>query len=112
MAIQKDIVLPSGAAGNYLRIDHIEWNRRSRSMFAQVTLFQDAARAAKYPAHPLQVVGLLELTGDKHDLYFGQAAMRAAGNDLQAQLYAAAKAERLRSVNGVELTDLAGAQDV
>jgi hypothetical protein len=111
MALKQAITLPSGASGDYLRIDTFEFNRRARRAQAHVALFKDEARADEFPDYPLAVVSILDLAGDKYDEYLGGDALAAANWNIVGQLYAAIKAEPLRPINGIVLSEIAKAQD-
>jgi hypothetical protein len=112
MALKKQITLPNGTAGEYIRIDYFEFNRRARTAYVQLALFLSEAQARAYPDYPMQVVGQLELTGAKFDQYLSGATLAADGGNLIAQLYEAAKVEPLRAVNGIVVIDIGTAEDV
>ena len=95
MALQKTLTLPSGVAGNYSRLISYRWDRAAKEAVALFALYLDAAAAAsgKQPVTPW--IAKLRLTGDKFDLYLGNAALE--DHDVIAQLYMAAKAEPVAS---------------
>jgi hypothetical protein len=112
MALQKSITLPNGITGNYIRVgDSYEMNRREESVTAHVTLFFDAAHAARLPEYPLAVIALVELSEAEFDQYLGRDALATAGGNVVAQLYGAAKIIKVRSLIGTEI-DLTDAADV
>ena len=112
MALKQPIALPSGAAGDYLRIDVFEFNRRARRAYVQVALFANATRAMNYPDYPLSVVSILNLEDAKFDEYLGSEALALCGGNVLGQLYKAVRREKLSPVNGIVLSEIAAAEDV
>lgn len=112
MALQKSITLPNGISGNYIRVgDSYEINRREKTLTAHVTLFLDAAHAQARPDLPLAVIALVQLVDAEFDAYLGRDALATAGGNVVAQLYAAAKIVKVRSLIGPEI-ELSDATDV
>jgi hypothetical protein len=112
MALQKSITLANGICGSYIRVgDSYEMNRREKSLTAHVTLFLDAAHAQARPDLPLAVIALVQLLDAEFDLYLGREALATASGNVVAQLYAAAKIIKVRSLIGPEI-DLSDAADV
>jgi ketopantoate hydroxymethyltransferase len=112
MALQKSITLPNGISGNYIRVgDSYEMNRREESVTAHVTLFLDAAHAQARPDLPLAVIALVQLLDAEFDSYLGRDALATAAGNVVAQLYAAAKSVKVRSLVEQEI-DLTDAADV
>ena len=112
MALQKLITLANGIAGNYIRVgDSYEMNRREKTLTAHVTLFLDAAHAQARPDLPLAVIALVQLLDAEFDQYLGRDALATAAGNVVAQLYAAAKSVKVRSLIGPEI-DLSDAADV
>lgn len=114
MALQKSITLPNGATGNYIRVgDTVEIHRRLKRAEAHVTLFLNEAQANANPDYGLGVIGLLNLQGDKFDLYLGKDALtRTYGGDISRALYAAAKTEVIRPTPlGLQVQPLKDAVD-
>jgi hypothetical protein len=112
MALKLPVTLPSGAPGDYIRIGVFEFNREARSVYAQLALFKNEAQARNAPRFPLAVVALLELRKEKFDQYFGGPALAAAGHNITAQLYKAAREQQLRPINDIVLDNVATALDV
>jgi len=110
MALQKSITLANGICGSYIRVgDSYEMNRREKSLTAHVTLFLDAAHAQARPDLPLAVIALVQLLDAEFDQYLGRDALATAGGNLVAQLYAAAKIIKVRSLieQAIDLSDAA-----
>lgn len=108
MALQKNITLPSGASGNYVRLTTYRWDRATREAVALFGLYVNAAAAQAGKETLSPFVAKLRLTGAKFDAYLGGPEARA-GNAV-AQLYAAAKAEPVISDAGADV--FSNAQDV
>ena len=112
MALQKLITLANGICGSYIRVaDSFEMNRREKSLTAHVTLFSDAAHAQARPDLPLAVIALVQLSDAQFDEHLGRDALATAGGNVVAQLYAAIKSIKVRSLVEQEI-DLSDAADV
>jgi hypothetical protein len=110
MALQKSITLANGISGNYIRVaDSFEINRREKSLTAHVTLFLDANHAQARPDLPLAVIALVQLLDAEFDQYLGREALATAGGNVVAQLYAATKSIKVRSLieQAIDLSDAA-----
>lgn len=108
MAFQKTINLPSGDSGNYVRIAAFRWDRGVKEASALFSLYKSAASAASGSEPQRPIVAKLRLRGADFDKYLGNPAIKSA--DVLAQLYAAAKVEKVVSDFGNTL--FADAQDV
>ena len=91
MAFQKTFNLPSGVAGNYVRLTAHRWDRQAREAVAWFSLYVDAAAASSGKAPLTPFIAKLWLTENKFDQYVGNPALESA--DVLARLYVAAKAE-------------------
>lgn len=92
MALQKLIILPNGAAGDYLRFGRYEWDRDGRRCHVPLALYLSAAQAASAPRHPLAIVAQLHLTDADFDAWVSPASLHAPGATLIGQCYLALRA--------------------
>jgi hypothetical protein len=93
MALQKNITLPNGASGNYIRVGAYTWDRVRREASAHFALFTSAAHATASPTAALcPVIAKVRLFGAKFDEYLGNPALEGAGVTVVGQLYAAIQA--------------------
>lgn len=114
MALQLSITLPNGAAGNYLRLVNLEWDRNLTSAMGYLALYLSKAQADVAPAYPLALVAQINVRGPVFEQYLSNAALAQAGHNLLAQIYDIAKTQPgcVRILNGVSVPDLAQAEDV
>ena len=93
MAFQKTLTLPSGIAGNYIRLITYRWDRSTREAVALFALYLDAqaAQAGKQALTPF--IAKLRLDGAKFEFYLGNPVL--SDHAAIAQLYVAARAEKV-----------------
>jgi hypothetical protein len=109
MALQLNITLPNGAAGNYLRVVNVEWNRLASVCVFQLALYLSEAQADAAPRYPLGIVAQVRVDRDKFEQYLSNQAIAAASHNIIAQLYAITRAEPgcitlLGSLRDIDLT--------
>lgn len=92
MALQKSLTLPNGSFGAYIRLGHYRRNRARREAVAHFDLFADKASADANPQLPVAMIACLRLKDARFDEFLSNAAIAAASNNVEAQLYRALKA--------------------
>ena len=114
MALKLSITLPNGASGNYLRLVNVEWDRNLQSALGYLALYLNKAQADSAPGYPLGLVAQLNVRGAPFIQHLSNAALNAPNVNLLSQLYHVAKNEPscVKIINGVNLPDLAQAEDV
>lgn len=107
MAFKKQISIPSGVSGQYIRVAAFRWDRAAREASVLFALYRDVQAAEEAPDSPLvPVVAKLRLTGSAFAEHLGTAQ---PGNML-ARIYQAARSEPIISDHGPDV--FADAEDV
>lgn len=105
MALRKNIRLPNGAGGDYIRLTFYRWDRAAREASAHFMLYASVAQANAAPNAPLCLIAKLRLAGLKFDEYLANAVL-TDNRSVVAQLYRAAKTEPLVVGGGLTQTEL------
>lgn len=100
MALQKDIVLPTGVTANYIRYKRVEvLDRDERKACIIFSLFLNKAVAETQGGMPLiPIWGWLRLNGEAFDRYFSNKAL--SEDKLLEIAYEAAKNEIIDTIYG------------
>lgn len=102
MAFSKNITLPNGTSGNYIRVGSYRWERLTNDASAQFLLYVSQAQAEAAPSSPLCLIAVLRLNGAKFGDYLSSASLEASGKTILGAIYSASKIEPL--IAGGELT--------
>lgn len=95
MALQKDIELPSGDTGDYLKIGYIHIDFRTKEASIHFDLYKSKEHRDTGKAMQRPVTAKLRLERELFDKYYASAAMN--GKNHVQQAYLAAKQEKVIS---------------
>ena len=112
MAFSKNITLPNGTSGNYIRVGSYRWERLTSEASAQFLLYASQAQAEAAPSSPICLIAVLRLNGAKFADYLSSAALEASGKTILGAIYLAAKKEPLNAGGELTAISFTDAEDV
>jgi hypothetical protein len=106
MALQKEITLPNGFSGNYIRIGNYRVDTFTKEAYAEFFLFISKAKSDSAPNEYLSLLATLRINGQKFDTYLANKVLGVTSTTVVGQLYLALRKEPIRTGGGLRQNEL------